>query len=201
MKIIEIKHDFTPCAGHPCPDDAAEREMPEVVMMTDSSLLKDRKPFFVPDFAEQFVAKPYVVARVHRLGKNIARRFASRYYDALAVGVAVEARGLCGKFAGGCAGAVANAFDGAAILGDFEPIEAIGDTLEVALDGNTLLQCPTADVAALTDAMIEYVSRYFTLKIGDIIYVCSIGAETVLMPETVVRGSINGVELLHFKVK
>ena len=88
MKIIGILGNY----GH----SGGNVALPEVYLMGDSSLLKDGKPFFVPDFATRFVAYPTVVARVCRLGKNIARKFASRYYDCFTVGLAVEAEGVGG---------------------------------------------------------------------------------------------------------
>lgn len=191
MKILGIKQDFGPMGN----------ELPEVVLTTDSSLLTARKPFFVPDFAGQFVARPCLVARIGRLGKNVARRFAPRYYDAFAPGMAVEAQGLRECFAGGCAGAIANAFDGAAIVGDFVAPAGLGDSLTVEVCGDTVLECPLADALAVTDAAIEYVSRYFMLKMGDMIFVSYIGPSRQLIPETVVHATFNGTELLHFKVK
>ena len=88
MKIIGILGNYGTGDNEP---------MPEVCLMADSSLLKDGKPFFVPDFAPRFVAYPTVVAHVCRLGKNIARKFAPRYYDQLTVGLAVEAEGVAGE--------------------------------------------------------------------------------------------------------
>ena len=191
MKILGIRQDFGPVG----------RELPEVVLTTDSSLLTARKPFFVPEFAERFVARPCLVARVSRLGKNVARRFASRYYDAFALGMAVEAEGLRESFGEAGAGAIANAFDGAAIVGDFAATAVLGERLTATVCGDTLLDCPMAEAQAVTDAAIEYVSRYFMLKMGDMIFVSHIGPLRELIPETVVQGTLNGSELLHFKVK
>lgn len=197
MKVIVLKHNIKPLC-----ETRLDEPRPEVVMMTDSSLLKSGNPFFVPDFAEHFVAHPYAVLRISRLGKNIARRFASRYYDGLTAGFFVEAQGLRERFGTDGAGAVANAFDGAAILGDFLALEKVfTENFEVKINGQIMLLCPRALLMALIDDMIEYVSRYFTLKIGDLIYVCCTGARMELVPDSVVSASINGNEVLHFKVK
>lgn len=118
MKVIGIKGNYT-INNTP--------SQPQVFLMADSSLLKDGKPLFLPDFAEKFIARPVFIVRINRLGKNIAKRFASRYYDAVTVGLCVEALGF--KHSNTIAGcdSVVNAFDGAAVLGDFIPVEEVAD--------------------------------------------------------------------------
>ncbi|MGN0213159.1 MAG: fumarylacetoacetate hydrolase family protein [Muribaculaceae bacterium] len=199
MKVIGTRYSIDKEAGAPALNEA----MPAVFLMSDSSLLKDGKPFFVPDFAERFGSTPYVVARVSRLGKNIARRFAHRYYDALTVGIAVNAEAMHGNFCGGVPEALACAFDGAAILGDFVGMEEIAAAghISATVDGTMLMECDVAALTGCIDSLIEYVSRYFTLKIGDILYACIIGDKTYMTPESVVSATLNGAEILHFKVK
>ncbi|MGN1245104.1 MAG: fumarylacetoacetate hydrolase family protein [Muribaculaceae bacterium] len=197
MKVIILKHNIKPLS-----QTRPNEPRPEVVMMTDSSLLKDGKPFFVPDFADKFMAHPYLVLRIGRLGKNIARQFAWRYLDGITLGFAVEAQGLHEQFADGGPGAVANAFDGAAILGDFmRPEKVLTDPFVVTINGKLCLQCPRVLIILSIESMIEYVSRYFTLKIGDLIYVCGVGPSIQLNMESTVTAAVNGNEVMHFKVK
>lgn len=197
MKVIILKHNIKPLSR-----TRPNEPRPEVVMMTDSSLLKAGKPFFVPDFADRFMARPYMVLRIGRLGKNIAKRFAWRYIDGVTLGFAVEAQGLHEQFADDGPGAVANAFDGAAILGDFiTPEKVLTDPFVVTVNGELYLQCIRGLLFILIENMIEYVSRYFTLKIGDLIYVCGVGPDIQLQQESTVTAAINGNEVIHFKVK
>ena len=197
MKVIVLKNYIKPLS-----ETRPVEPRPEVVMMTDSSLLKDGKPFFVPDFADKFKAYPYLVLRIGRLGKNIARQFAWRYIDGVTLGFAVEAEGLHEQFSDDGPGAVANAFDGAAILGDFSrPEKVFTDPFVVTVNGELCLQCPRMRLFIIIENMIEYVSRYFTLKIGDLIYVCGVGGLIQLQPETTVTAAVNGNEVMHFKVK
>ena len=191
MKIIGILGNYGTGDNEP---------MPEVCLMADSSLLKDGKPFFVPDFAPRFVAYPTVVAHVCRLGKNIARKFAPRYYDQLTVGLAVEAEGV--------AGALGHAFDGAAILGDFVELCELSSTgddgglaYEVAIDGQPLFSGSTALLGRGIDELIEYVSRYMTLKIGDYIYLSRPAQGMPLAIDTHITATLAGREVLKMKVK
>ncbi len=195
MKVIGISGNYGNYEGN---------LKPTVHLMSDSSLLKDGKPFFIPDFAESFEFSPSLVLHVNRLGKNISRKFAYRYYDEVTVGLAVKAKGMKDKFDGDDAGALAMAFDGAAILGSFVKKESLQDgagEFSVAIDGST---CFAGNVDMLQmdfDEIIEYVSKYFTLKIGDYIYVCTPDEQTRLTMNTVITAKCGNEEVLRFKVK
>jgi len=184
---------------------APQGERPTIYLMADSSLLKDGKPFFIPDFAERFVAHPSLVVRINRLGKNISRKFAKRYYDAVTVGLCVKAEGVKEKFHDENPGALAVAFDGAAILGDFQEI---GDSIDVNaigyklfVDGNEVAAARTQDMTLDIDGLIEYISKYFTLKIGDILFTGYNEAQIELKINSHIEGLLDGERRLDFKVK
>ena len=195
MKVIGISGNY---------GRQAANVKPTVYLMSDSSLLKDGKPFFIPDFAESFEFSPSLVLHVNRLGKNISRKFAHRYYDEVTVGLAVKAKGMKEAFVGDDAGALACAFDGAAILGNFIKKESLQEgkgEFSVAIDGNT---CFVGNVDMLQmdfDEIIEYISKYFTLKIGDYIYVCTPSHFTEMNMNTVITAQCGNEEVLRFKVK
>lgn len=196
MKIIGID-------GNCREGSQEEGGMPGIYLMCDSSLLKDGKPFFVPDFAESFVAYPTIVVQVCRLGKNIARRFAHRYYDRVTVGLSVEAAGMKERFAAGGCGALCRAFDGAAILGEMVDVAAAGDRLEyaVAEGGRECFAGSTAMLQRGIDELIEHVSRYMTLKIGDYIFVSRPQAGVPLRIGMQLAATLAGQEVLRVKVK
>ena len=196
MKIIGIDGNYG--------DGSREEGMPGIYLMCDSSLLKDGKPFFVPDFADSFVAYPTIVVQICRLGKNIARRFAHRYYDKMTVGLSVEAVGMNDRFAGGC-GALNRAFDGAAILGDMVDVAAAGEmtAVEYAVTegGRECFAGSTAMLQHGIDELIEHVSRYMTLKIGDYIFVSRPQEGVPLHIAMQIAATIAGQEVLRVKVK
>ena len=197
MKVIGIKGNY---------NNETSDSQPSVFLMADSSLLKDGKPLFLPDFAEKFIARPALVVRINRLGKNIAKRFAPRYYDAVTIGLCIEAQEF--KHTNGINGvnSVINAFDGAAVLGDFIPVEDAGDlnncSLTVTYGNEEQISLNSANFTMNIDSLIEELSKYFTFKIGDILYTgYSENDGFALSINDVISGTINGVETLHFKVK
>lgn len=197
MKVIGIKGNY---------NNDNNNSQPKVFLMADSSLLKDGKPLFLPDFAEKFIAYPSLVVRINRLGKNIAKRFASRYYDAVTVGLCVEAHNFRASNGIADCDSVINAFDGAAILGDFIPVEDINDLnncpFSVNYGNGETITLNSANLTMSIDSLIEELSKYFTFKIGDILFT---GYNTdnsfTLSINDIVSGTINENEALHFKVK
>ena len=198
MKIIGIEGNYGTGSQQ-------EDGLPSIYLMCDSSLLKDGKPFFVPDFADSFVAYPTIVVQICRLGKNIARRFAHRYYDKMTVGLSVEAVGMNDRFAGGGCGALNRAFDGAAILGDMVDVAAAGEMTAVeyaVTEGGR--ECYAGSTAMLQhgiDELIGHVSRYMTLKIGDYIFVSRPQEGVPLRIGMQIAATIAGQEVLRVKVK
>ena len=150
-------------------------ETPVVFTKADSALLKDRKPFFVPDFMGRIDYETELVVRISRLGKGISQRFAHRYYDAVTVGIDFTARDLQQKLrAEGLPWELCKGFDGSAALGDWLPIERFRsvDALHFHLDrnGKTVQEGCTSDLLFKVDELIAYISSFFTLKTGDLIY-------------------------------
>ncbi len=150
-------------------------ETPVVFTKADSALLKDRKPFFVPDFMGRIDYETELVVRISRLGKGISQRFAHRYYDAVTVGIDFTARDLQQKLrAQGLPWELCKGFDGSAALGEWVPIERFRsvDALHFHLDrnGKTVQEGCTSDLLFKVDELIAYISSFFTLKTGDLIY-------------------------------
>lgn len=150
-------------------------ESPVIFTKADSSLLKDKKPFFIPDDLGQIDYETELVVRICRLGKSIPQRFAHRYYDAVTVGIDFTARELQRKLReAGQPWDLCKGFDGAAAIGDWMSVEKFRDIQSIRfrldINGNTVQQGFSGDMLFKVDELIEYISRYFTLKTGDIIY-------------------------------
>lgn len=148
---------------------------PVIFMKPDSALLKDGKPFFIPDFSNEIHYETELVVRINRLGKNIAPRFASRYYDAVTVGIDFTARDLQRKFReAGNLWELSKGFDNSAAIGTFVPVERFKDiqylNFHLDIDGKTVQQGCTVDMLFKVDDIIAYVSRFVTLKIGDLLF-------------------------------
>ncbi len=131
MKIIAIGMNYSLHCHELHAGEALPQE-PVIFMKPDSALLKDSKPFFIPDFCEQVDYETEMVVRICRLGKNISERFAHRYYDAVTVGIDFTARDLQRKFrAEGKPWELCKGFDSSAAIGDWVPVGTlkIGDLL------------------------------------------------------------------------
>ena len=149
---------------------------PTIFLKPDISLLKDGKPFFMPDFSEKIQYETEIVVRIGRLGKNIAKRFAHRYYDEISVGIDITARDLQQEFRmKGLPWELSKSFDNSAVVGDFVPLANLArkiDALNFHLDinGKTVQKGNSGDMLFGVDEIIAYVSKFMTLKIGDLIF-------------------------------
>ena len=150
-------------------------ETPVIFTKADSALLKDHKPFFIPDWCEQVDYETEIVVRICRLGKGIPERFAHRYYDAVTVGIDFTARDWQRKFRSqGLPWELCKGFDGSAAIGEWVPKERFRDIqalpFHLDINGKTVQEGCTADMLFRIDELIAYISQFFTLKTGDILY-------------------------------
>lgn len=148
---------------------------PVIFSKPESAVIRDGKPFFIPDFSEKFDYETEIVVRINKLGKNIGERFAHRYYDEIALGIDFTARDLQEKLRSkGLPWDLCKGFDGSAVLGNFINKEELGDVqslhFHLDIDGQTVQRGYTGDMIFTIDRIISYVSKFFTLKTGDLIY-------------------------------
>jgi 2-keto-4-pentenoate hydratase/2-oxohepta-3-ene-1,7-dioic acid hydratase in catechol pathway len=181
---------------------------PTLFMKTESSLLKDGKPFFIPDFSSDVHYETEIVVKINRLGKNIAERFARRYYSEVTVGIDFTARDLQKRLrAEGLPWEISKAFDGSAATGAFIPLAEAGDgdirqlAFHLEINGVKVQEGNTADMLFPVDRIIAYASRFFTLKMGDLIYT---GTPEGVGPVRIgdhLQGYIGERKLLDFNVR
>ena len=148
---------------------------PVIFTKADSALLKDGKPFFIPDFMGRIDYETEIVVRICRLGKAIPQRFAHRYYDAVTVGIDFTARDLQKKLrAAGQPWEICKGFDGSAAIGEWVDVQKFHDIqalhFHLDINGNTVQEGCTSDMLFTVDSIIAYISQFFTLKTGDILY-------------------------------
>lgn len=150
-------------------------EEPVIFTKADSALLKDRKPFFIPDHLGRIDYETEVVVHICRLGKSIPERFAHRYYDAVTVGIDFTARDLQQKLREkGRPWEICKGFDGSAAIGEWVEIDKFRDIqaihFHLDINGKTVQEGCTSDMMYKVDEIIAYISQFFTLKTGDILY-------------------------------
>lgn len=179
---------------------------PVIFMKPDSALLKDGKPFFIPDFSREIHYETELVVRISRVGKNIAPRFAHRYYDALTVGIDFTARDLQDRYRSlGLPWELSKGFDSSAAVGRFVPVERFENVkrlnFHLAIDGTEVQRGHTRDMLVGIDDTIAYVSRFVTLKIGDLLFT---GTPAGVGPVKVgqhLEGYLEGEKLLDFYIR
>ena len=205
MKIIAVGMNYV---AH-CQELHANESLPQepvIFMKPDSALLKDSKPFFIPDFSKRVDYETELVVRICRLGKNIAPRFAHRYYDAVTVGIDFTARDLQNKLrAEGKPWEISKGFDNSAVIGDFVPVNRFKDVqnldFHLTIDGNKVQEGNTRDMIFKIDDLIAYVSQFYTLKIGDLLYTGTpVGVGPVSINQHL-EGYLEGEKLLDFYVR
>ena len=179
---------------------------PVIFMKPDSAILKDGKPFFIPDFSNEIHYETELVVRINRLGKNIAPRFANRYYDAVTVGIDFTARDLQRKFREqGNPWELCKGFDSSAAIGTFVPVEHYKDiqnlNFNLLIDSKEVQRGCTADMLFKIDDIIAYVSQFVTLKIGDLLFTGTpVGVGPVSIGQRL-QGYLEEEKLLDFYIR
>lgn len=205
MKIFAIGLNY-PQHNKELNETLYKGESPVIFTKADSSLLKDGKPFFVPDDMGRIDYETEIVVRICRLGKAIPACFAYRYYDAVTVGIDFTARDLQKQLREkGLPWELCKGFDGAATIGNWVPVDKFRNiqALQFHLDinGKTVQQGCTSDMLFKIDEIIEYISKYFTLKTGDIIYTGTpVGVGPVNIDDHL-KGYIEDRKVLEFNIK
>lgn len=172
MKILAIGQNYI---EHNKELNSKNPTEPVVFMKPDSALLKNNKPFYIPDFTQELHYETELIVKFNRLGKNIDSKFANRYFTEIGLGVDFTARDLQRKLkAEGKPWEISKAFDNSAVIGNFLPVVELADIQNIQfrldLNGKTVQHGNSADMIFPVNELIAYVSRYFTIKIGDILF-------------------------------
>lgn len=203
MKII--------CVGRNYAEHAAElqNEVPKepvIFLKPDTAILPKKQPFFIPEFSEDVHHELELVVKIKKVGKHISKRFAHKYYDQITVGIDFTARDMQTKLKKkGLPWELSKGFDGAAVVGkfvsktDFEDVNKLSMRLDK--NGDTVQYGNTGDMIFDIDDIICHVSKYFTLKIGDLIYTGTPAGVARVAPEDRLQGYLEEQELFSIKVK
>ena len=173
MKIICIGRNYT---DHISELQNEKPEAPVIFLKPDTSILLKKQPFFIPDFSEEVHYEVEVLVKIKRVGKHIQEKFAYKYYDEVGLGIDFTARDLQQKLKEkGLPWEKAKAFDGAAVVGEkWLTKDSIADinmlNFSLEKNGQTVQKGNTALMLWKIDELIAYISQFFTLKIGDIIF-------------------------------
>ncbi len=174
--------------------------LPNMDLIPDSAMVQNNRPVFLPDFHDEWDVQLYVAVRMSRLGKNIGAKFAHRYYDAVSLAMRLIPVGLADKLQNdGRSTDIANVFDGALTIGEWSDLTAIiDDSLEVKIAEQVVT---LTEVQKLVDETISAISKYATLKIGDVIMPLCVNVIKNVKAGTSVAVNINNNLCLSARIK
>ena len=203
MKIICIGLNYGDHAremGRTLPDK------PVIFLKPDSSLLKNNKPFFIPGFSQNIHYEIEIVLRICKLGRSISEKYAQRYYDQLTLGVDMTARELQSSLSSaGSPWDISKSFDGAAPIGEFITLQEAGDVNDISFrlekNGETVQSGNTSRLIYNFDQIIAYVSEFFTLKTGDLIFTGTPSGVGPVNRNDRLTGYIGDRKIIDFMIK
>ena len=203
MKIICIGRNYTDHISELKNEKPTE---PVVFLKPDTAILLKKQPFFIPDFSNNVQHEVEVLVKINRIGKYIAPKFAHKYYQEISLGIDFTARDLQQQLKEkGLPWEKSKSFDGAAVVGKwidksrFENVNNIEFTLQkneaIVQNGNT------ANMLWKIDELIAYVSQYFTLKIGDIIFTGTPSGVAKVVINDILVGFLEDEKMFDIRVK
>jgi 2-keto-4-pentenoate hydratase/2-oxohepta-3-ene-1,7-dioic acid hydratase in catechol pathway len=203
MKIICIGRNY---ANHIEELKNERPSEPVVFMKPDSAVLLKQHPFVIPEFSEDIHHEIELIVKINKVGKYIEPKFAHKYYDEISVGIDFTARDLQAKLKEkGLPWEKAKAFDGSAVIGEFLPksqfVSLENITFELTNNNSTVQKGNSNLMLWNIDELISYVSQYFTLKIGDIIFTGTPEGVAAVKPDDVLEGFLEGQKLFRIQVK
>ncbi|MDR2139294.1 MAG: fumarylacetoacetate hydrolase family protein [Tannerella sp.] len=203
MKIFAVEMNYA--AYNKAPYHTLEQQEPVIFMKGDAAL-KDGKPFFMPGFSSEVHGGAALVIKINRLGKHVAEQFAHRYYGEVTVGIDFTACDLHRQLKDrGLPWEISKAFDGAAVVGRFLPLSSAGDIRELEfhldLNGRTVQTGHTGNLIFSADEIVSRISRFFTLRMGDLIYTGTPAVTGAVHIGDRLQGYLGNCKLLDFYVR
>ena len=203
MKIICIGRNYT---DHIKELDNEKPKDPVVFHKPDTALLLKGQPFFIPQFSEDVHYEVEVLVKINRIGKHIQPQFAPKYYDEIGLGIDFTARDLQAQLkAKGLPWEKAKGFDGSAVIGqwinknELPPVDQL--QFELIKNDTIVQQGNTALMLWKIDELVAYVSQFFTLKIGDVLFTGTpAGVGPVVINDRLI-GKLESRELFSIKIK
>ena len=179
---------------------------PVIFMKPDSAVLLKQHPFVIPEFSNDIHHEIELIVKINKVGKYIDTKFAHKYYDEISVGIDFTARDLQNELkAKGLPWEKAKSFDGSAVIGEFLPKSQFNSleniTFELTNKNKTVQKGNTNEMLWKIDEIISYISQFFTLKIGDIIFTGSPEGVAAVKPEDVLEGFLEGNKLFSIQIK
>ena len=202
MKIICIGRNYAKHIEELQNERPAE---PVIFMKPDSAILLKNNPFIIPPFSSDIHYEVELVVKIKKIGKFIDEKFAHKYYDEIGLGIDFTARDLQGRLKEkGLPWEKAKAFDGSAVVGNFVDKSGLDMNrirFELLKNGARVQQGDSSHMLWKIDEIISYVSQFFTLKIGDLIFTGTPEGVGRVSPDDVLEGRLEGEKMFEIRVK
>ncbi len=203
MKIICVGRNY---AAHIEELNNSVPEHPVLFLKPDTAILLKKQPFFIPEFSNDVHYEVEILVKINKVGKHIDRKFAHKYYDQIGLGIDFTARDLQAELkSNGLPWEKAKSFDGAAVIGNFlakSTLDSVDDiNFSLKKNGDLVQKSNTGLMLWKIDSLIEYISKYFTLKIGDVIFTGTPAGVGKVSPNDALTGYIEEKEIFSIKVK
>ena len=203
MKIICIGRNY---AKHIEELQNERPNEPVIFIKPDSAILLKQHPFVIPEFSQEIHHEIEIIVKINKIGKHIDAKFAHKYYDEISVGIDFTARDVQNELKSkGLPWEKAKSFDGSAVIGEFIPKKQFNSLENISFElqkNNKIVQKGnTSNMLWNIDQIISYISQYFTLKIGDIIFTGTPEGVAVVKSDDILEGYLEKNKLFSIKIK
>ena len=202
MKIICVGKNYL---KHIDELNSSKEDEPVIFLKPDTSIIQKNQPFFIPEFSNEIHYEIEIILKFNRLGKHIESKFSKKYFNQISLGLDFTARDFQNKFKErGLPWDISKGFDNSALIGDWKSIKTYDlDNINFRLEknGKIVQQSNSKNMIWKIDELIAYASRYFTIKIGDIMFTGTPEGVGLVSEDDILEGFIGNEKVLSVKIK
>ena len=202
MKIICVGKNYL---KHIDELNSSKEDEPVIFLKPDTSIIQKNQPFFIPEFSNEIHYEIEIILKFNRLGKHIESKFSNKYFNQISLGIDFTARDFQNKFKErGLPWDISKGFDNSALIGDWKSIKTYDlDNINFRLEknGKIVQQSNSKNMIWKIDELIAYASRYFTIKIGDIMFTGTPEGVGVVSEDDILEGFLGNEKVLSIKIK
>ena len=202
MKIICVGKNYL---KHIDELNSSKEDEPVIFLKPDTSIIQKNQPFFIPEFSNEIHYEIEIILKFNRLGKHIESKFSNKYFNQISLGIDFTARDFQNKFKErGLPWDISKGFDNSALIGDWKSIKTYDlDNISFRLEknGKIVQQSNSKNMIWKIDELIAYASKYFTIKIGDIMFTGTPEGVGVVSEDDVLEGFLGDEKVFSVKIK
>ena len=202
MKIICVGKNYL---KHIDELNSSKEDKPVIFLKPDTSIIQKNQPFFIPEFSNEIHYEIEIILKFNRLGKHIESKFSKKYFNQISLGIDFTARDFQNKFKErGLPWDISKGFDNSALIGDWKSIKTYDlDNINFRLEknGKIVQQSNSKNMIWKIDELIAYASKYFTIKIGDIMFTGTPEGVGVVSEDDVLEGFLGNEKVFSVKIK